>query len=88
MKSPVILSLALPVFLTLLLATMALPSPAAQTRMSDKDVEQLMKNMDQDSKKFQSLFNSAVSKSVIRKTSQEKDARKLVDTFQKGTKKI
>jgi len=88
MKSAATLSRALSVFLVFLFAFAALSSLAAQTRMSDKDVEQLMKNMDQDSKKFQSLFNSAVSKSVIRKTSQEKDAKKLVDSFQKGTKTL
>lgn len=88
MKSPVPFSRVLPVLLALLLVIAALPSLAAQMRMSDKDVEQLMKNMNQDSKKFQSLFNSAVSKSVVRKTSQEKDAKKLVDTFQKGTKTL
>jgi hypothetical protein len=88
MKSAVTFFRALPILLSLLFAVAALPRLAAQTRMSDKDVEQLMKNMNQDSKKFQSLFDSAVSKSVIRKTSQEKDARKLVDSFQKGTKTL
>ena len=88
MKSPVTFFRTVPILFALLLTVAALPSLAAQTRMSDKDVEQLMKNMDQDSKKFQSLFNSAVSKSVIRKTSQEKDAKKLVDGFQKGAKTL
>ena len=88
MKPRVTLSRALPILLALLFAVAAAPSFAAQTRMSDKDVEQLMKNMGQDSRKFQSLFDAAISKSVIRKTSQEKDAKRLVDTFQKGTKNL
>jgi hypothetical protein len=57
----------------------------AQTRMSDKDVVNMMKNLVQDTKQFQSLFNSAISKSTIRKTSQEKDARATVQLFRNQT---
>jgi hypothetical protein len=53
--------------------------------MSDKDVENGLKNMQDDTKKFRSSFNSAVGKSAIRKTSQEKDAKNLVEQFQKQT---
>jgi hypothetical protein len=49
--------------------------------MNDKDVVNMMKNLVQDTKQFQSLFNSAISKSTIRKTSQEKDARAVVQGF-------
>lgn len=49
--------------------------------MSDKDVVNMMKNLVQDTKQFQSLFNSAISKSTIRKTSQEKDAKATVQSF-------
>lgn len=58
---------------------------SAQQRLSDKDVESTMKNLKEDSKRFQSSFNSAISKSTIRKTSQEKDAKTLVKTFQSQT---
>jgi hypothetical protein len=58
---------------------------SAQQRLSDKDVESTMKNLKEDSKRFQSSFNSAVSKSTIRKTSQEKDAKALVKSFQSQT---
>jgi hypothetical protein len=85
MKCPAIVPRILPVLLALLFAAVALP---AQTRMSDKDVEQLMKNLNQDSKKFQTLFNSGVSKSVIRKTTQAKDAKKMVDNFVKGNQAL
>lgn len=54
-----------------------------QERMSDKDVDNGLKNMLDDAKKFRSSFNSAVGKSAIRKTSQEKDAKNLVEQFQK-----
>ena len=57
----------------------------AQERMSDKDIENTMKNLSEDTKKFQSLFNSAVGKSTIRKTSQEKDAKNLVKRFRDQT---
>lgn len=69
------------IFLTLLLVQ---PS-SAQQRMSDKDIENTMKNLKEDSKRFQSSFNSAISKSTIRKTSQEKDAKNLVKSFQTQT---
>lgn len=61
-------------------------SASAQTRLSDKDLEQRIKNLNSDSKKFQSSFDSAISKSSVRKTSQEKDAKKLADNFTKSTK--
>ena len=65
-----------------LFCSMGLP---AQTRLSDKDVEQHMKNLKDDAKKFRSSFNSALSKSTIRKTSQEKDAKTLAQNFEKQT---
>jgi len=52
-------------------------------RLSDKDIEAGCKNLLDDSKKFRSSFNSAVGKSTIRKTTQEKDAKQLVEQFQK-----
>jgi hypothetical protein len=58
---------------------------SAQTRMTDKDIVNLMKNLVQDSKQFQSLFNPAISKSTIRKTSQEKDAKAVVQSFRNQT---
>ena len=53
--------------------------------MSDKDAESLMKNLKEDAKRFRSVFNSAVGKRTIRKTSQEKDAKAPVERFQKQT---
>jgi hypothetical protein len=53
----------------------------AQHRMSDRDIEALMKNLKQDGKKFQSSFNSSISKSAVRKTSQEKIYKDLVKSF-------
>jgi len=60
----------------------------AQTRMNDKDIESLMKNLTEDAKKFRSTFNSAVGKSTIRKTSQEKEAKNLVAQFEKQTESM
>ena len=56
-----------------------------QARLSDKDVEALMKNLKEDSKKFKSSFDSAVGKSTVRKTSKEKDGKALVTRFAKQT---
>lgn len=60
-------------------------SVVAQERMTDKDVQKTMENLKGDAKRFRSDFNSAVGKSTIRKTSREKDAKKLVEQFQKQT---
>lgn len=57
------------------------PLSFAQDRLSDSDIANTMKNLIQDAKHFQSSFNAAVSKSAIRKTSQEKDAKNLVKSF-------
>ena len=70
-------------FTLLLLLGFGSALATAQQRMSDKDVETGLKNLVDDSKKFRSSFNSAVGKSTIRKTSQEKDAKQLVEQFQK-----
>jgi hypothetical protein len=60
----------------------------AQDRMSDKDLEQRIKNMDSDIKTFRSAFNSGVGKTSIRKTTQEKDAKTLVQNFQNQSKSL
>jgi cell division septum initiation protein DivIVA len=59
----------------------ALPSHA-QARLSDKDLQQRIKNMNSDIKRFRSMFNSSVSKTSIRKTTQAKDAKTLVQNLQ------
>jgi len=40
---------------------------SAQGRMSDKDVEKVMDNLQEDAKRFRSSFDSAIGKSTIRK---------------------
>jgi hypothetical protein len=55
----------------------------AQSRLNDKDLEALIKNLKDDAKTFRSDFDDAVKKSAIRKTSQEKDARNVVEGFEK-----
>jgi hypothetical protein len=57
----------------------------AQSRVSDRDVEALMRNLKDDSKSFKDNFDAALKKSAIRRTSQEKDAKSLVASFQKQT---
>lgn len=57
----------------------------AQARVSDRDVEALMKNLKEDSKSFRENFDAALKKSAIRHTSQEKDAKGLVASFEKQT---
>ena len=55
----------------------------AQGRLSDKDLQRLMQNLKDDAQPFRQSFANALKKSTIRKTSQEKDARMLADTFAK-----
>jgi hypothetical protein len=43
----------------------------------------MLNNLKSDDKQFSSTFNSAVGKSTIRKTSQEKEAKALVQSFDK-----
>ena len=55
----------------------ASPSAAAQSRLTDGDVEHLMQNLRDDARSFQDPFTDALGKSAIRKTSRERDAREL-----------
>jgi hypothetical protein len=57
----------------------------AQGRLSDEDLQQLMQNLKDDAGPFRQNFANALKKSTIRGTSQEKDAKALVDTFAKQT---
>ncbi|QNI31270.1 hypothetical protein H7849_19580 [Alloacidobacterium dinghuense] len=68
-----------------LLNISAVSSLHAQKRVSDKDVEALMKNLKEDSKSFRENLDSALKKSAIRRTSQEKDVKGLVASFEKQT---
>jgi hypothetical protein len=56
------------------------PAARAQKRVSDKDMERMMKNLRYDTKSFRPMFDRAVEKSTIRKTSQANDAKNLVRT--------
>jgi hypothetical protein len=72
-----------------LLLMVSFPAAAtAQSRMSDKDVESMMKNLSNDAKSFRTVFDHAISKSTIRKTSQEKDAKALSKVFVNQTQQL
>ena len=58
---------------------------SAQIRVSDKEIEKMMKNLNEDVKKFTSSFDSGVGKTSIRKTTREKDSKALVKTFEQQT---
>jgi hypothetical protein len=64
---------------------LATPLVRAQERINDKDLETLMRNLHEDAKSFRPVFTSALKKSTIRKTSQEKDAANLANRFEKQT---
>lgn len=55
-------------------------APVARAQ-NDKDLDRLITSMYDDAKKFRSSFSPSISKSTIRKTSQEKQSKRLVDQF-------
>jgi hypothetical protein len=59
------------------------PGARAQSRINDKDLENLMRNLKDDAKSFRPAFESDLKKSTIRKTSREKDARELAARLEK-----
>jgi hypothetical protein len=61
---------------------------AAQSRINDKDLEALMRNLRDDAKSFRQPFSSALKRSTIRKTSQAKDAENLAALFEKQTETL
>lgn len=74
-----------------LLAGMALcaqPPAHAQTRLDDRDLKQIMRNLHEDAKDFRSAFDASIKKSAIRNTSQDKDARGLAEQFEKQTEEM
>ena len=60
-------------------------SAQAQTRVNDQDMIAIMKNLHQDAHSFRPLFDKAVHKSTIRRTSQERDARDMSLSFDRET---
>jgi hypothetical protein len=69
-----------------LLSILSGATAAAQSRLNDKDVAGLMKNLSDDAQPFRQSFADALKKSTIRRTSQEKEAHGLADTFAKQAK--
>jgi hypothetical protein len=52
-----------------------------QTRVNDKDIQVMMRNLKSDTARFRSAFDDSVKKTTIRHTSREKDSRNLVTNF-------
>lgn len=71
-----------------LLLTFSVPSAQAQGRLNDKDMEHIMKNLHEDAKDFRSAFDSALHKSNVRNTSQEKDAKYLSGNFEQQSEEL
>jgi hypothetical protein len=71
-------------FLIVLAVVAGVGRPAsAQGRLSDKDLQRLLQNLKDDAQPFRGSLANALKKSTIRKTSKEKDARMLADSFAK-----
>ena len=71
--------------IVLMLLMSGVPLVFAQGRMSDKDLQALMNNLQEDARKFKSTFDSAMKNSPNRKTTQEKEAKAQVEQFAKET---
>ena len=70
------------IFLILVLGMLGADgSGLAQGRLGDRDLERLMQNVKDDAPPFRESFDNALKKSTIRKTSRERDARALADTY-------
>jgi hypothetical protein len=69
------------------IAACAVPA-FCQGRISDKDLENLMRNLRDDAKSFRPVFTSDIHKSTIRKTSREKDAKALADRLEKESEAL
>ena len=69
-----------------LLSILSGATAGAQSRLNDKDVARLMKNLSDDAQPFRQTFADALNKSTIRRTSQDKEAHGLADTFAKQAK--
>jgi uncharacterized protein YpuA (DUF1002 family) len=78
-----VVCLTIVIVLAMLIVQAVTPYAYSQERLSDKDIETMFNNLKSDTKKFGSTFNSAIGKSTIRKTSQEKEAKALVQSFGK-----
>lgn len=57
----------------------------AQTRVNDRDMTAMMKNVHQDAKSFRPRFDEALRHSTIRKTSRARDARDRAKAFVQET---
>lgn len=75
-------ALMLPTAVVLLTCSVGPIASVAQSRLSDKDVEKVMENLRDGADKFRSSFNSAIGKSALRNTDQEKQGKALVQQFQ------
>jgi hypothetical protein len=69
-----------------LLSILSGATARAQSRLNDKDMARLMQNLSEDAQPFRQSFANAVKKSTIRRTSQEREARGLADTFAREAK--
>ncbi len=71
-------------FLVLLATALGVSRPAvAQGRLSDKDLRSILQSLKDEAQPFRQSFANALKQSTIRKTSKEKDARMLADSFAK-----
>jgi hypothetical protein len=74
------------VMVVFLLSILSGATARAQRRLNDTDLARLMQNLSDDAQPFRQSFANALKKSTIRRTSQDKEARGLADTFAKQAK--
>jgi hypothetical protein len=72
----------------LLISASNMTSTHAQGRMSDADLEKLLRSLRDHSKSFRQLFDNALKRSTISRTSRGKSAQQAADSLERGTESL
>ncbi len=72
----------------LLISASNMASTHAQSRMSDADLEKLVRGLRNHARSFQLMLNTALRKSTISRTSRARNAEQAADSFERGTESL
>jgi flagellar hook-basal body complex protein FliE len=72
----------------LLISASNMASTHAQSRMSDADLEKLLRSLRDHSRSFRLSFDSALKRTSISRTSRAKNAEQAAESFQRGTESL
>lgn len=72
----------------LISAASTLNSEHVQSRVSDGDIERLLRNLRDHSRSFQFLLQNALKRSTISRTSRAKNAEQVAESFERGSEAL